>query len=740
MKVSGNIISELSDRIPSNFMALNELIKNAFDADASTVDINVLTSQKKIIVQDTGCGMDRTGMENLLHIARSNKNYAIRRSNKRIMQGEKGLGALATFHFGNSVTWETSQDSVTAYKFKVLKNEIIEKDDINEYITEIEEIPANFKGTKITISDIQNDEFDFIVNTLKNKKTTSKLIRSLYDSEGFDSFCVSIFIDGKPCVVKADLEVDPNNDRERIYTVTYDSHNTENGIRFFYDDTMVFEESFVLDKSLNDFKIKCNLKIYDLSGKVSSANFPALYQKEQEKPDITPLVYINQGFFKNYTLFDVDVSRKTRSAESLAQITGEIEIQTKSEKLMFNADRTEINENFVTAKLKTEIERLNRTIQKVGSKYKTPFIEMNRGRLPIAIIKNKALDITDKDDNQIKTLVINNIANIVYANLTSYVTSKNNVVYTFFDKRIEIPLHSQKQEGKAEPPKTPPKDKGNTQKPAVISLMENRAIKTIGVTGQLDLYSYIIRKETKDSSGKEIPLEEISISDDKGLMKVPNILPAITSPQEVVITYTYNDFKTGPESKQLIISFVNPKKEPIGSTPKDDWLIHNHGIGGFSVSFDNVAGKLVNQINSLKIEDYSEMIACSLRTLFELGIDAIKNKNSTSINFTNMRNHITPRSVSLEDKVKAVVNFVRQPDYRRHISNYFLGLSYTNVSFDTLKNIANSDRISTNAGESNLGAHKGTKNLSPHQIIDIANSVSAFLIFVEGIIGAADEF
>ncbi len=37
IKVGGNIVSELSDRIPNNFMALNELIKNAYDADATSV-------------------------------------------------------------------------------------------------------------------------------------------------------------------------------------------------------------------------------------------------------------------------------------------------------------------------------------------------------------------------------------------------------------------------------------------------------------------------------------------------------------------------------------------------------------------------------------------------------------------------------------------------------------------------------------------------------------------------------
>lgn len=34
VKVSGNIIKELSEKIPSNNVALNELIKNAYDADA----------------------------------------------------------------------------------------------------------------------------------------------------------------------------------------------------------------------------------------------------------------------------------------------------------------------------------------------------------------------------------------------------------------------------------------------------------------------------------------------------------------------------------------------------------------------------------------------------------------------------------------------------------------------------------------------------------------------------------
>lgn len=37
IKVNGSIVSELSERIPSNIVALNELIKNSYDAGSPSV-------------------------------------------------------------------------------------------------------------------------------------------------------------------------------------------------------------------------------------------------------------------------------------------------------------------------------------------------------------------------------------------------------------------------------------------------------------------------------------------------------------------------------------------------------------------------------------------------------------------------------------------------------------------------------------------------------------------------------
>ena len=57
--ISGNIVSELSEKIPSNIIALNELIKNAYDAGAPSVEVSLDSTKKKLIIKDTGEGMNK---------------------------------------------------------------------------------------------------------------------------------------------------------------------------------------------------------------------------------------------------------------------------------------------------------------------------------------------------------------------------------------------------------------------------------------------------------------------------------------------------------------------------------------------------------------------------------------------------------------------------------------------------------------------------------------------------------
>lgn len=73
VKVSGNIIKELSEKIPSNNVALNELIKNAYDADASEIEITIDTINQKLTIFDNGSGMNKDSISALFHIAKSLK-------------------------------------------------------------------------------------------------------------------------------------------------------------------------------------------------------------------------------------------------------------------------------------------------------------------------------------------------------------------------------------------------------------------------------------------------------------------------------------------------------------------------------------------------------------------------------------------------------------------------------------------------------------------------------------------
>lgn len=107
--VSGNIIGELSEKIPSNIVALNELIKNSYDAGAKKIDIKLNTKESKLIISDDGSGMDKKDIDTLFHISNSKKEYGKINEYGRFTQGSKGLGFLSVFKFGDYVTWRTKK-------------------------------------------------------------------------------------------------------------------------------------------------------------------------------------------------------------------------------------------------------------------------------------------------------------------------------------------------------------------------------------------------------------------------------------------------------------------------------------------------------------------------------------------------------------------------------------------------------------------------------------------------------
>lgn len=111
------LITMLGDQLIKNeLIALVELIKNSYDADASWVKVSFidfkedfsLKSTSKIIIEDNGCGMDTNILKkHWLNPATPDKlkrKSEMKTTDKgRILQGEKGIGRFAIFKLGKTI-------------------------------------------------------------------------------------------------------------------------------------------------------------------------------------------------------------------------------------------------------------------------------------------------------------------------------------------------------------------------------------------------------------------------------------------------------------------------------------------------------------------------------------------------------------------------------------------------------------------------------------------------------------
>lgn len=113
------LITMLGDQLIKNErIALVELIKNAYDADAEWVKVSFLNfnndftvnPNSKIIIEDDGNGMNEQIIEkHWLNPAtpekKKRKKIKETTDKGRILQGEKGIGRFAIFKLGKKLTY-----------------------------------------------------------------------------------------------------------------------------------------------------------------------------------------------------------------------------------------------------------------------------------------------------------------------------------------------------------------------------------------------------------------------------------------------------------------------------------------------------------------------------------------------------------------------------------------------------------------------------------------------------------
>ena len=164
--------------------AIAELIANAYDADASKVEIKLYDKGKKeIVVQDNGVGMSFDEINNyFLRIGRNRRKEGNVRSpsGKRKATGRKGLGKLALFGIGNTIEIETLRKGIKRkIKFILDWNELINTQDYDYKPTYHKyKSLSGSHGTKITLRNL-NRKTNFDKLNLANN--LSKLF-NLFDN------------------------------------------------------------------------------------------------------------------------------------------------------------------------------------------------------------------------------------------------------------------------------------------------------------------------------------------------------------------------------------------------------------------------------------------------------------------------------------------------------------------------------------------------------------------------------
>ena len=383
----GHILSELSSQIPSDIFALNELIKNSYDAMASTINIALNTQNKTLTITDDGKGMEQEEISELLHISHSSKKYGIL-NNNRYIQGSKGLGALAAFRFGTQVTWTTQKNNIET-NLTIDRDDAIKNENLTDYKIPIETKETHDKhGTSITMQ-LTDDTQQTLEDELRNPLVNSRIVYAFLPKtetrrDNPNDVDIQILINGKTIAQRYDpalnmniASIMPNRQRAEI---TYNSEKTDTAsiIRNGKEIKQIPLKPIPSD----DFTVHLHLVYFKLDGikKEERETIPPLFKTE--KQTITPQIFINENLFDSPDLFDPEINRRKKNNQSAPQFIGYVCIN--SDKVIFNPDRTQLSETPLNKKIKAFLASINSQLQKEVAKY--PPIEETSGNTREPII------------------------------------------------------------------------------------------------------------------------------------------------------------------------------------------------------------------------------------------------------------------------------------------------------------------------------------------------------------------
>jgi signal transduction histidine kinase len=180
-----------AEQLQDPALAVLELVKNAWDADARRVSVLIQThNNSRVVVVDSGHGMSREEFEaRWLVIGASHKRGVRTSEGGRPLIGEKGLGRLSSFALGASVTITSARPAGKGFAAHVNWEKLSMAPSLEDYTVEISEAKRR-RGTRVDVRQLRVDWTDAHTEFLI---THAEFLASVPG----ESFCVTLRVNGK---------------------------------------------------------------------------------------------------------------------------------------------------------------------------------------------------------------------------------------------------------------------------------------------------------------------------------------------------------------------------------------------------------------------------------------------------------------------------------------------------------------------------------------------------------------
>lgn len=634
--------------------------------------------------------MNKDSISALFHIAKSLKKYGELRTNKRYTLGSKGLGFLSVFKFGNQATWYTKTAEDTCITFSANRSSLETCDNVTDYsifLTPSTKLESH--GTLIEIS-LDEDNVNLLTEYFSNQGNCLKLVNCFHDN----SINLLLKIDEKEYQTQ-------NIQLKEIYTerlflrVTYNS--SEKVIKYLYKD--LYFHKLPYECNINNATINLDLNIYLLKSQGSKNITPYFFDTES---NLMPLIFINKNLFNNYTLFNPGITRKIQSRKTLPQIIGYVDIETSSDAMDFNSDRTQFIQNSFTDAITKFLKNINIAIQKEGSQFKSKFGDDKFFKDLAEKLKESETNIVLKKSEAISQ------GELFESNALQNLTSSKSKILTTHNIKITNNRNQAKQHGLFE-----------HHQYDIVKFTQSNKNTTLEIPSkQIKLLDYI--DSVTDSSGKNINKNDLKIYVNE-IVSTTKILESIDTECRKTIKFEYNDPYTGVAKHSITLHFVEAKSTLTSSIKEK--LILIPARESYNIQYNKIVSNLINQINKLNVENYLDVISCSLRSIFEISILSLKNSNKYSTLNINLNEG------TIQDKVKVIVEYIiNSKNNMTSIANA------SGISYNSLTNILNPKEFKEVVAKANTTAHLATTYITEIDVRDIAKKAAIFVVLVNEII------